>query len=74
MALQQFETELKQSENKVQELKDKVTEMLEKNPNSPEASRWKQMLDKIGTIVLSTKAQTDCDIAIFSSCQQSPEF
>ncbi|XP_019352463.1 dystonin isoform X11 [Alligator mississippiensis] len=43
----QFETELKQSENKVQELKDKVTEMLEKNPNSPEASRWKQMLDKI---------------------------
>uniref|UniRef100_A0A452I8M1 Uncharacterized protein n=1 Tax=Gopherus agassizii TaxID=38772 RepID=A0A452I8M1_9SAUR len=42
-----FETELKQSENKVQELKDKVTELLEKNPNSPEASKWKQMLDKI---------------------------
>uniref|UniRef100_A0A452I8W4 EF-hand domain-containing protein n=1 Tax=Gopherus agassizii TaxID=38772 RepID=A0A452I8W4_9SAUR len=45
-----FETELKQSENKVQELKDKVTELLEKNPNSPEASKWKQMLDKIGTV------------------------
>ncbi|XP_019393120.1 PREDICTED: dystonin isoform X11 [Crocodylus porosus] len=43
----QFETELKQSENKVQELKDKVTELLEKNPDSPEAPRWKQMLDKI---------------------------
>ncbi|XP_068793507.1 dystonin isoform X3 [Struthio camelus] len=42
-----FETELKQSENKVQELKDKVTELLEKNPNSPEAPKWRQMLDKI---------------------------
>ncbi|XP_065256758.1 LOW QUALITY PROTEIN: dystonin [Emys orbicularis] len=42
-----FETELKQSENKVQELKDKVTELLEKNPHSPEAPKWKQMLDKI---------------------------
>ncbi|XP_040524630.1 dystonin isoform X46 [Gallus gallus] len=42
-----FETELKQSENKVQELKDKVTELLEKNPNSPEAPKWRQVLDKI---------------------------
>uniref|UniRef100_A0A8C7EAU4 Dystonin n=1 Tax=Nothoprocta perdicaria TaxID=30464 RepID=A0A8C7EAU4_NOTPE len=42
-----FETELKQSENKVQELKDKVTELLEKNPNSPEAPKWRQTLDKI---------------------------
>ncbi|XP_064364664.1 dystonin isoform X2 [Dromaius novaehollandiae] len=42
-----FETELKQSENKVQELKDKVTELLEKNPDSPEAPKWRQMLDKI---------------------------
>uniref|UniRef100_A0A8D0GGL5 Dystonin n=1 Tax=Sphenodon punctatus TaxID=8508 RepID=A0A8D0GGL5_SPHPU len=42
-----FETELKQNENKVQELKDKVTELLEKNPDSPEAPKWKQMLDKI---------------------------
>ncbi|XP_074847226.1 dystonin isoform X11 [Carettochelys insculpta] len=42
-----FEAELKQSENKVQELKDKVTELLEKNPDSPEAPKWKQMLDKI---------------------------
>ncbi|XP_065488914.1 dystonin isoform X22 [Caloenas nicobarica] len=42
-----FETELKQSANKVQELKDKVTELLEKNPDSPEASKWRQMLDKI---------------------------
>ncbi|XP_010086231.1 PREDICTED: dystonin-like, partial [Pterocles gutturalis] len=42
-----FETELKQSANKVQELKDKVTELLEKNPNSPEAPKWRQMLDKI---------------------------
>ncbi|XP_067421599.1 dystonin isoform X9 [Emydura macquarii macquarii] len=42
-----FETELKQSENKVQELKDKVTELLEKNPDFPDAPKWKQMLDKI---------------------------
>ncbi|KAL2306777.1 hypothetical protein Nmel_004715 [Mimus melanotis] len=44
-----FETELKQSANKVQELKDKVTELLEKNPDSPEALKWRQTLDKIGT-------------------------
>ncbi|XP_044277503.1 dystonin isoform X23 [Varanus komodoensis] len=42
-----FETELKQNENKVQELKDRVTELLEKNPDSSEAPKWKQMLDKI---------------------------
>ncbi|XP_075603502.1 dystonin isoform X10 [Balearica regulorum gibbericeps] len=42
-----FETELKESANKVQELKDKVTELLEKNPDSPEAPKWRQMLDKI---------------------------
>ncbi|NWW26394.1 DYST protein, partial [Falcunculus frontatus] len=42
-----FETELKQSANKVQELKDKITELLEKNPDSPEAPKWRQMLDKI---------------------------
>ncbi|NXK02713.1 DYST protein, partial [Herpetotheres cachinnans] len=42
-----FETELKQSANKVQELKDKVTELLEKNPDSPETPKWRQMLDKI---------------------------
>ncbi|XP_009071310.1 PREDICTED: dystonin-like, partial [Acanthisitta chloris] len=42
-----FETELKQSANKVQELKDKVTELLEKNPDSPDAPKWRQTLDKI---------------------------
>ncbi|NXG75113.1 DYST protein, partial [Baryphthengus martii] len=42
-----FETELKQSANKVQELKDKVTELLEKNPDSSEAPKWRQILDKI---------------------------
>ncbi|XP_065537556.1 LOW QUALITY PROTEIN: dystonin [Lathamus discolor] len=42
-----FETELKQNANKVQELKDKVTELLEKNPDSPEAPKWRQTLDKI---------------------------
>ncbi|NXE37679.1 DYST protein, partial [Ptilorrhoa leucosticta] len=42
-----FETELKQSANKVQELKDKITELLDKNPDSPEAPKWRQTLDKI---------------------------
>ncbi|XP_039176248.1 dystonin isoform X35 [Crotalus tigris] len=42
-----FETELKQNESKVQELKDRVTELLEKNPDSSEVPKWKQMLDKI---------------------------
>lgn len=51
LILQLFETELKQSANKVQELKDKVTELLEKNPDSPEAPKWRQTLDKIGTSV-----------------------
>ncbi|ETE69648.1 Dystonin, partial [Ophiophagus hannah] len=42
-----FETELKQNESKVQELKDRVTELLEKNPDSSEVPKWKQMLEKI---------------------------
>ncbi|XP_025033490.1 dystonin isoform X3 [Python bivittatus] len=42
-----FETELKQNENRVQELKDRVTELLEKNPDSSEVPKWKQMLEKI---------------------------
>lgn len=54
---QLFETELKQNENKVQELKDRVTELLEKNPDAPEAPKWKQMLNKIG--MASRKLITD---------------
>ncbi|XP_040105137.1 dystonin isoform X15 [Oryx dammah] len=42
-----FEAELKQNVNKVQELKDKLTELLEENPDTPEAPRWKQMLAEI---------------------------
>ncbi|XP_038627542.1 dystonin isoform X17 [Tachyglossus aculeatus] len=42
-----FEAELKQNVNKVQELKDKLSELLEQNPDSPEASKWKQMLEEI---------------------------
>ncbi|XP_077855925.1 dystonin isoform X18 [Macaca mulatta] len=42
-----FEAELKQNVNKVQELKDKLTELLEENPDTPEAPRWKQMLTEI---------------------------
>ncbi|XP_016053516.1 PREDICTED: dystonin isoform X2 [Miniopterus natalensis] len=42
-----FEAELKQNVNKVQELKDKLTELLEENPNTPEAPKWKQMLTEI---------------------------
>nr|XP_019590200.1 PREDICTED: dystonin isoform X18 [Rhinolophus sinicus] len=42
-----FEGELKQNVNKVQELKDKLTELLEENPDTPEAPKWKQMLLEI---------------------------
>ncbi|XP_045150783.1 dystonin isoform X4 [Echinops telfairi] len=42
-----FEAELKQNVNKVQELKDKLTELLEENPETPEAPKWKQMLAEI---------------------------
>ncbi|XP_053459722.1 dystonin isoform X5 [Nycticebus coucang] len=42
-----FEAELKQNVNKVQELKDKLTELLEENPDTPEAPKWKQMLAEI---------------------------
>ncbi|XP_042093487.1 dystonin isoform X34 [Ovis aries] len=42
-----FEAELKQNVNKVQELKDKLTELLEENPDTPEAPRWRQMLAEI---------------------------
>uniref|UniRef100_A0A8D2B3W1 Dystonin n=1 Tax=Sciurus vulgaris TaxID=55149 RepID=A0A8D2B3W1_SCIVU len=42
-----FEAELKQNVNKVQELKDKLTELLEENPDTPEAPKWKQMLSEI---------------------------
>ncbi|KAM9005096.1 dystonin isoform 13-T13 [Sarcophilus harrisii] len=42
-----IETELKQNMNKVQELKDKLTDLMEQNPYSPEAPKWKQMLSEI---------------------------
>ncbi|XP_045429072.1 dystonin isoform X26 [Pipistrellus kuhlii] len=42
-----FEAELKQNVNKVQEMKDKLTELLEENPDTPEASKWKQTLTEI---------------------------
>ncbi|KAM5324536.1 dystonin isoform 7-T7 [Glossophaga mutica] len=42
-----FEAELKQNVNKVQELKDKLTDLLEENPETPEAPKWKQMLTEI---------------------------
>ncbi|KAM5256487.1 dystonin [Ctenodactylus gundi] len=42
-----FEAELKQNVNKVQELKDKLTELLEENPDTLEAPKWKRMLAEI---------------------------
>ncbi|XP_036623907.1 dystonin isoform X4 [Trichosurus vulpecula] len=42
-----IETELKQNMNKVQELKDKLTDLLEQNPDSSEAPKWRQMLAEI---------------------------
>ncbi|XP_074093348.1 dystonin isoform X5 [Macrotis lagotis] len=42
-----IETELKQNMNKVQELKDKLTDLMEQNPDSSEAPKWRQMLAEI---------------------------
>ncbi|XP_056670314.1 dystonin isoform X46 [Monodelphis domestica] len=42
-----IETELKQNVNKVQELKDKLTDLMEQNPGTPEAPKWKQTLAEI---------------------------
>ncbi|XP_041108043.1 dystonin-like isoform X13 [Polyodon spathula] len=42
-----FEAELKQKQGKLQQLKEKLLDLLEKHPDSPEAVKWKQMLDQI---------------------------
>ncbi|MGH0168380.1 UNVERIFIED_CONTAM: hypothetical protein FKN15_066192 [Acipenser sinensis] len=42
-----FEAELKQKQGKLHQLKEKLLDLLEKHPDSPEAVKWKQMLDQI---------------------------
>nr|XP_004668267.2 dystonin isoform X6 [Jaculus jaculus] len=42
-----FEAELKQNVNKVQDLKDKLAELLQENPSTPDAPRWRRMLAEI---------------------------
>ncbi|XP_041107393.1 dystonin-like [Polyodon spathula] len=42
-----FEAELKQKQGQLQQLKEKLLDLLEKHPDSPEAAKWKQMLDQI---------------------------
>ncbi|RXM29988.1 Dystonin, partial [Acipenser ruthenus] len=45
--LQTFEAELKQKQGKLKQLKEKLLDLLEKHPDSPEAAKWKQMLNQI---------------------------
>ncbi|MGH0143205.1 UNVERIFIED_CONTAM: hypothetical protein FKN15_078200 [Acipenser sinensis] len=45
--LQTFEAELKQKQDKLQQLKEKLLDLLEKHPDTPEAAKWKQMLNQI---------------------------
>ncbi|XP_066552919.1 dystonin isoform X4 [Amia ocellicauda] len=42
-----FEEELKQKQGKLQQLREKLLDLIEKYPDSPEAAKWKQMLDQI---------------------------
>ncbi|XP_058879934.1 dystonin-like isoform X20 [Acipenser ruthenus] len=42
-----FEAELKQKQGKLKQLKEKLLDLLEKHPDSPEAAKWKQMLNQI---------------------------
>lgn len=47
----------------MQELKDKLAELLEENPDTPEAPKWKQVLLEIGMLcylyqTLQTEAQS----------------
>ncbi|XP_043919283.1 dystonin isoform X2 [Protopterus annectens] len=42
-----FEAELMKNASKLQQLRENLMELLERNPDSPEAATWKQMLDEI---------------------------
>uniref|UniRef100_A0A4W3JSC6 Dystonin n=1 Tax=Callorhinchus milii TaxID=7868 RepID=A0A4W3JSC6_CALMI len=44
-----FEAELKEKTGKMEQLKEKLTHLLQKTPDSPEAAKWKQMLDCINS-------------------------
>lgn len=39
---------MKQKQEQLQKLREKLLNLIEMNPNSPEAAKWKQMLAKIG--------------------------
>uniref|UniRef100_A0A4W6G7E5 Dystonin n=1 Tax=Lates calcarifer TaxID=8187 RepID=A0A4W6G7E5_LATCA len=42
-----FEDDMKQKQEQLQKLREKLLNLIEMNPNSPEAAKWKQMLAKI---------------------------
>ncbi|XP_069742163.1 microtubule-actin cross-linking factor 1 isoform X17 [Narcine bancroftii] len=44
-----LEGELKQNTDKVEQAKEKLTLLLQENPDSPDAGKWKQMLDYINS-------------------------
>uniref|UniRef100_UPI00398EBE39 dystonin isoform X2 n=1 Tax=Pristiophorus japonicus TaxID=55135 RepID=UPI00398EBE39 len=44
-----FEVELNQNTGKVEQVKEKLALLLEENPDSPEAGKWRQMLDYINS-------------------------
>ncbi|XP_036402094.1 LOW QUALITY PROTEIN: dystonin [Megalops cyprinoides] len=42
-----FEEDLNQKQKKLQQLREKLLDLIEKHPDSPEAAKWKQMLEQI---------------------------
>lgn len=45
---QSFEDDMKQKQEQLQKLREKLLNLIKTHPNSPEASKWKQMLKEIG--------------------------
>ncbi|XP_039994292.1 dystonin isoform X3 [Xiphias gladius] len=42
-----FEDDMKQKQEQLQKLREKLVDLIKTNPNSPEAAKWKQMLEEI---------------------------
>lgn len=47
-----LEAELKQNTDRVEQVKEKLTLLLQENPDSPEAGKWRQTLDYISNLSL----------------------
>lgn len=55
LVMQTCEENLKQKQQQYQQLREKMLHLIEENPDSPEAAKWKHMLDQIGMHLSSPK-------------------